>query len=68
MARGSKSSAFMGLSALFYLVLLFAPLAFLGTVKADTTDAQEPLGENYGVGMYTPSTASALERQGQRPK
>ena len=51
MARGSKSSAFMGLSALFYLVLLFAPLAFLGTVKADTTDAQEPLGgENYGVG------------------
>ena len=32
----------MGLSALFYLVLLFAPLAFLNTVNAaDSTEAQE---------------------------
>ena len=52
MARGSKSSAFMGLSALFYLVLLFVPLAFLGTVRADTTDAEEASGENFGTGIY----------------
>ena len=51
MARGNRSSLFLGLSALFYLVLLFAPLAFIQTVEA--AEAQEPLKEdNYGVGKW----------------
>jgi hypothetical protein len=38
----------MGLSALFYLVLLFSPLAFLQTAHASSD--QDPLQESYGTG------------------
>jgi heat shock protein 5 len=47
MAR-SQSGLFMGLSAFFYLVLLFSPLAFLQTAQAAE---QDPLQESYGTGM-----------------
>lgn len=40
----------MGLSALFYLVLLFSPLAFLQTANAASD--QDPLQESYGVGEF----------------
>jgi len=50
MARGNRSSFLMGLSALFYLVLLFSPLAYLPTASAETDAAQDPLQESYGVG------------------
>ena len=50
----------MGLSALFYLVLLFSPLAFLQTANAASD--QDPLQESYGVGKlialsYRPTQA-----------
>lgn len=49
MARGNQSGLFMGLSALFYLVLLFSPLAFVQTASASSE--QEPLAaESYGTG------------------
>jgi len=48
MARGNQSGLFMGLSALFYLVLLFSPLAFLQTAHASSD--QDPLQESYGTG------------------
>jgi heat shock protein 5 len=48
MAQGNRSSFFMGLSALFYLVLLFSPLALVSQVNAQ--DSQDPLQENYGTG------------------
>lgn len=47
MARGN-TSFWMGLSALFYLVVLFAPLALVGSVNAQSE--QDPLQENYGTG------------------
>ncbi|KAG9247123.1 heat shock protein 70 family [Calycina marina] len=49
MARGNRSSFFTGISCLFYLTLLFAPLAFLQTVAAQDSEVEEPLQENYGV-------------------
>jgi len=47
MARGNNSSFFMGLSALFYLVLLFSPLALVSQAHAQSD--QDPLQESYGV-------------------
>jgi hypothetical protein len=57
MARGNQSGLFMGLSALFYLVLLFTPLAFLQTASASSE--QEPLAaESYGTGKLFHATFS----------
>jgi heat shock protein 5 len=49
MARGN-TRLFGSLSMLFYLVLLFSPLALLKTAHAQSE--QKPLQENYGVGMF----------------
>lgn len=58
MARGNQSGLIMGLSALFYLFLLFTPLAFLQTVSAEASE-QEPLAaENYGTGKLIQATFS----------
>jgi hypothetical protein len=46
MARGNQSSLVLGLSALFYLALLFLPLSFIQTASAE----QDPLQESYGTG------------------
>lgn len=57
MARGNQSGLFMGLSALFYLVLLFSPLAFIQTAHASSE--QEPLAaESYGTGKLIQATFS----------
>lgn len=48
MARGNQTPFYLGLSALFYLVLLFSPLALLQTAQAQSD--QDPLQENYGTG------------------
>jgi len=48
MARSTRSSFWLGLSALFYLGLLFAPLALVGKVNAE--GEQDPLQESYGTG------------------
>jgi hypothetical protein len=42
---------FVGLSALFYLVLLFSPLALLQTANAESN--QDPLQESYGTGKLS---------------
>lgn len=56
MARGnSRSSFWLGLSALFYLGLLFAPLALVGRVNAESE--QDPLQENYGTGKSSSSVS-----------
>lgn len=47
MAQGNRSS-FMGLSVLFYLFLLFSPLALISQVHAESD--QDPLQDNYGTG------------------
>lgn len=48
--------ASLGLSALFYLCLLFTPLATLQTVSAEAEAqepaAQDPLQESYGTGEH----------------
>jgi hypothetical protein len=49
MAGGNRSSLFVGLSALFYLALLFSPLAFFQTAHAQSD--QDPLQANYGTGV-----------------
>jgi heat shock protein 5 len=49
MARGNQTPFYLGLSALFYLILLFSPLALLQTAHAQSD--QDPLQENYGTGM-----------------
>lgn len=48
MASGNRSSLLVGLSALFYLVLLFSPLALFQTAHAQSD--QDPLQESYGTG------------------
>lgn len=53
MARNTRSSFWLGLSALFYLGLLFAPLALVGKVNAESE--QEVLQDNYGTGKSFPS-------------
>jgi heat shock protein 5 len=60
MARGNQSGLFMGLSALFYLVLLFSPLAFLQTAHASSD--QDPLQESYGtvIGIDLGTTYSCV--------
>lgn len=50
MASGNRSSLFVGLSAIFYLVLLFSPLAFFQTANAQSD--QDPLQESYGTGKF----------------
>ena len=57
MARGTKTPLFVGLSALFYLVLLFSPLALLQGVHAQ--NEQEPLQEDYGTGQYISFTTAS---------
>ncbi|RDW85595.1 hypothetical protein BP5796_03920 [Coleophoma crateriformis] len=56
MARGSRSSFFMGLSALFYFVLLLAPLTAIA--QSD----QDPLQESYGtvIGIDLGTTYSCV--------
>jgi endoplasmic reticulum chaperone BiP len=49
MARGNNTQLFVGFSALFYLLLLFSPLALLQTASAQSD--QDPLQESYGTGM-----------------
>ncbi|KAH8816130.1 heat shock protein 70 family [Xylogone sp. PMI_703] len=60
MARGNQSPFYLGLSALFYLVLLFSPLAFLQTASAQSD--QDPIQENYGtvVGIDLGTTYSCV--------
>jgi heat shock protein 5 len=53
MARSNQTSMFLGLSALFYFVLLFSPLAFLQTAHAQSD--QDPLQESYGTGEFATS-------------
>jgi len=50
MARGIRTPSLFSLTALFYLVLLFSPLALLKTAHAQSD--QDPLQENYGTGMF----------------
>ncbi|TGO47890.1 hypothetical protein BOTNAR_0502g00100 [Botryotinia narcissicola] len=60
MASGNRSSLFVGLSALFYLVLLFSPLALFQTVHAQSD--QDPLQESYGtvIGIDLGTTYSCV--------
>jgi endoplasmic reticulum chaperone BiP len=63
MARGNQTPFYLGLSALFYLILLFSPLALLQTANAQSD--QEPLQENYGTGRpslspFRSSSSSSL--------
>ena len=59
MASGNRSSLFVGLSAIFYLVLLFSPLAFFQTAHAQSD--QDPLQESYGTGKLLPHFAPPQE-------
>jgi heat shock protein 5 len=56
MARGNQSSLVLGLSALFYLALLFLPLSFIQTASAE----QDPLQESYGTGKILNSFLNSL--------
>ncbi|KAG4032686.1 hypothetical protein MFRU_006g01520 [Monilinia fructicola] len=60
MASGNRSSLFVGLSAFFYLVLLFSPLAFLQTANAQSD--QDPVQESYGtvIGIDLGTTYSCV--------
>jgi len=51
MARGNQSSLFVGLSAVFYFLLLLSPLALLQTASAESS--QDPLQESYGTGKQS---------------
>jgi len=46
MTRKNRTPLFMCLCTLFYLILLFSPLAFIQTVSAE----QDPVQETYGTG------------------
>jgi heat shock protein 5 len=48
MARGTRSTFLPSLSILFYLALLFSPLALISTAHAQSD--QDPLQESYGTG------------------
>ncbi|KAG0645972.1 Immunoglobulin heavy chain-binding [Hyphodiscus hymeniophilus] len=60
MARGNNSSFYMGVSALFYLVLLFSPLALVSQAHAQSD--QDPLQESYGtvIGIDLGTTYSCV--------
>jgi heat shock protein 5 len=60
MARGTQTPFYLGLSALFYLILLFSPLAFLQTASAQSD--QDPLQESYGtvIGIDLGTTYSCV--------
>ncbi|RAL62592.1 hypothetical protein DID88_004440 [Monilinia fructigena] len=60
MASGNRSSLFVGLSAIFYLVLLFSPLAFFQTANAQSD--QDPVQESYGtvIGIDLGTTYSCV--------
>lgn len=60
MVRGNGTAfSLLSFSALFYLVLLFSPLALVGTVQAQSD--QEPLAESYGTGMSASVAESELK-------
>jgi len=52
----------MGFSALFYLALLFSPLANLQTVAAEEESAQDPIQQSYGtvIGIDLGTTYSCV--------
>ena len=52
MARGNRTPFYLGLSALFYLILLFSPLALVQQAHAQSE--QDPLQEDYGSGESHP--------------
>ncbi|KAI9742997.1 MAG: ATPase with role in protein import into the ER [Claussenomyces sp. TS43310] len=60
MARSNQTPLFAGLSILFYLVLLFSPLAFLQTASAQAD--QDPIQESYGtvIGIDLGTTYSCV--------
>lgn len=58
MAR-NQSSLVVGLSALFYFLLLLSPLALLQTASAESS--QDPLQESYGTGEQLYSIPLLLE-------
>jgi heat shock protein 5 len=53
MARGTQTPLLLGLSALFYLLLLFSPLALLQTANAQSDQTPLENGhEDYGTGIH----------------
>jgi heat shock protein 5 len=60
MARGTRSTFLPSLSILFYLVLLFSPLALISTAHAQSD--QDPLQESYGtvIGIDLGTTYSCV--------